>query len=276
MGQSPFAKSSSALGSPINRRRSTRIEYVVPIAISGRDATGQAFREETETIMVSAHGANFRSRSRVLIGMQLTVENLLDSQSEKAICIRVTPQENAEDRQVVAIQLVIPRNIWGTKDPPADWRHAMVADSPVPPPPAEALSLASASATRSSRAEAPLIDGLDRRVAEITESALQDLRRQAALIAQETLREFESCLKALEAGVETRMAQRAENTSSDAERSLDHLLYEFLEQLTARSNQVAADAEEDLRRRISELFSPLLKMASAAYPEKKEGAEIKK
>jgi hypothetical protein len=275
VGQSPFAKSSSALSSAINRRRSTRIEHVVPIAISGRDATGQPFREETETIMVSAHGANFKSRSRVLIGMQLTVANLVDGKTEKAICVRVTQPENREDSQVVAIQLVIPRNIWGTKDPPADWQHAITANSPAPAPP-EVINLASGSPTKVSQTDAPSSAGLEQRAAEITEAALQDLRRQAAQIMQDCLKEFESCLKTLEAGAETRMMERSEDIGADAEKSLDHLLYEFLKQLTVRSNQVAAESEEDLRRKIAELFSPFLKVASGINPAREGDAEVKK
>lgn len=275
MGQSPFAKTAGAISSPINRRRSTRIEFVTPIAISGRDATGQPFREETETIMVSAHGANFRSRTQLLIGMQLTVENLLVGLAEKAICIRVTSPERPDDRQIVAIQLVIPRNVWGMKDPPADWQHAIDTNSPAPAP-VEGNKPASGSATRGSPAESPLNAGADRHAAEITETALQDLRRQAAQVIQDSLREFENCLKTLEAGAEARLVQRWEITSTDAEKSLDHLLCQFLEQLTARSARVAAASEEDLRRRITELFSPLLKMASGGNPGKEGNAEIKK
>jgi hypothetical protein len=275
VGQSPFAKSSNAVSSPINRRRSTRIEYVAPIAISGRDATGQPFREETETIMVSAHGANFRTRTHLLIGMQLTVVNLLEGAPERAICIRVTPPEHPEDPQIVAIQLVVPRNVWGMKDPPADWQHAMVADSPAPHS-AQVLHITNGSTTRSLTADAQSNAGLERGAADIMESALQEMRRQAALIMQDSLKEFENCLKTLESASEARMAQRTNVTSSDAEKSLDHLLCEFLEQLTVRSKQVAADSEEDLRQRMTELLSPFLKMTSEAGRGKKGNEEIKK
>ena len=275
MGQSPFAKSSNAVSSPINRRRSTRIEYVAPIAISGRDATGQPFREETETIMVSAHGANFKTRTHLLIGMQLTVVNLLEGVAERAICIRVTPAEHPEDPQIVAIQLVVPRNVWGMKDPPGDWQHAMVADY-LAPHSAEVLHITNGSPTKSLPADAPSNAGLERGAEDITESALQEMRRQVAVIMQDSLKEFESCLKTLESAAESRMAQRSNAASSDAEKSLDHLLCEFLEQLTVRSKQVAADSEEDLRRRLAELLSPFLKITSESGPGKKGNAEIKK
>ncbi|HLY60471.1 MAG TPA: hypothetical protein VKV95_06860 [Terriglobia bacterium] len=268
MGQSPFAKSLNAASSPINRRRSTRIEYVAPIAISGRDATGQPFREETETIMVSAHGANFKTRARLLIGMQLTVVNLLEGIAERAICIRVAPPEHPEDPQIVAIQLVIPRNVWGMKDPPADWQHAMVAESPEPHS-AEVLHITNGSIAKGLSADATSNAGLERGAADITESALQEMRRQASLIMQDSLKEFERNLKALESAAEARLAQGSNATSSDAEKSLDHLLCEFLEELTVRSKQVAAESEEDLRQRMTELLSPFLKMTSEAGPGKK-------
>lgn len=275
MGQSPFAKSSNAISSSINRRRSTRIECVVPIAISGRDATGQPFREETKTIMVSAHGANFRTRSHLLIGMQLTIENLLEGVAERAICIRVTPPEYPEDPQIVAIQLVVPRNVWGLIDPPADWQYAMVTNSPAPAP-AEVINITAGSAPGSPRVDVPPNAGPERGASDMTESALQEMRRQAALIVKDSLKEFESCLKTLESAAETRMMQRSNDTSGDAEKSLDHLLCQFLEELTARSKQVAADAEEELRERITELLSPFLKMTSEVSPGRKGNAEFKK
>ena len=111
---------------------------------------------------------------------------------------------------------------------------------------------------------------------EITELMLQDLRLRAAAIMQDSLKQFESCLKSMQTSAETRIAQHSEKTASEAEKSLDHLLYEFLEQLTVRSNQVAADSEEDLRRKIAELFSPLFKMASGVHPGGKADPENKK
>src|SRR5258708_612439 len=53
---SPFAKRRSAEELAANQRRSTRVDYVCPVVVSGRDATGQPFRVETETSTVNLHG----------------------------------------------------------------------------------------------------------------------------------------------------------------------------------------------------------------------------
>ena len=49
MGQSPFAKKGLFPQARTNRRRSSRIDYKIPVVLSGRDAAGEKFREETET-----------------------------------------------------------------------------------------------------------------------------------------------------------------------------------------------------------------------------------
>ena len=38
-------------------RRSTRLAIAIPIAFSGKDAAGNAFKENTRTIVVNKHGA---------------------------------------------------------------------------------------------------------------------------------------------------------------------------------------------------------------------------
>jgi len=286
MGHGPFAKSSKSASTPTNRRRSTRFAFVAPIVISGRDSTNQPFREETETILVSFHGASLKTRNQILNGMHLSVENLLEGVAEKAICVSVAEPESGEDQHVIAIQLLKPRNVWGVKDPPPDWRSAEEVSRQL------LASIPGRRATDAGATEAPArrdavvtqSADLDLRSAELAESVLQLLRRQAAGILRESLKEFEERLKILESGAEARLilhsdraisdvktqvSQKAENTIADAEVSLSKLRRDLLKQLTERIERAVVSAEEKLRERITELSSPHIEAAPDANPENK-------
>lgn len=286
MGHGPFAKSSKSANTPTNRRRSTRFAFVAPIVISGRDSTNQPFREETETILVSFHGASLKTRNQILNGMHLTVENLLEGVAEQAICVSVAEPEPGEDQHVIAIQLLKPRNVWGVKNPPADWQTAaqisrqILASTPAPRPAVAAAP--GGPAQRDPVATQPA--DFDLRSAELAESVLQLLRRQAAGILRESLKEFEDRLKVLELGAEARLIKHSEKAISDAEAqvskkaedavggaevSLSKLRRDLLEQLAARTERAVASAEENLREKIAELSSPLDDTSPDVHPEKK-------
>jgi len=293
MGQGPFAKSSKSDSVTSNRRRSTRFAFVAPIIISGRDATNQPFREETETILVSFHGASMKTRNQILHGMHLTVENLMEGVAEEAICVSVAEPESGQDQHVIAIQLLNPRNVWGVKNPPADWQSAAEASrqtlssAPTPRP-----TDAGASKTPTQREPVVIQSAdLDLRSAELAESVLQLLRRQAAGILRESLKEFEDRLKVLESGAEARIirnsekaiavaddqvSRKAEIAVADIEVSLSKLRLDLLEQLAARTQRAVASAEENLRARIAELSSPLIEITPDVQPEKKISPETKK
>ncbi len=274
MGQSPFAKNATSVSAPPNRRRSTRIDFVVPIVISGRDSFGQPFREETETITVSAHGASFRMRSQILIGMQLTVENLLEGVTGKAICIRITDPKPVQDRRVVAIQLLVPCNMWGVKDPPADWQFAVESGQPQSPAPVQ-MPASAGTAAPSPAAVHPMTD-LEQRSSELVESVLMLLRRQAAGILRDSLKEFEDRLRVLQADAQEGLTQRSEKTVDDAEVSLGKLRQDMLEQITAQARQAVVFTEDNLRERIAEMFLPRQKPLQDARSEKKSDPDAVK
>jgi hypothetical protein len=293
MGQGPFAKRSTSVSAPPNRRRSTRFAFVAPIIISGRDATNQPFREDTETFTVSFHGASLKTRNQILNGMHLTVENLLEGVVEEAICVSVAESEPGQDQYLIAIQLLKPRNMWGVKNPPADWQSAAeesrqtLTSTPAPWPTVAAAP--EAPVRRDS--VVPQSAEMEQRSAELAESVLQLLRRQAAGILRESLKELEVRLKVLESGAEARLIQhsekaiadakaqiskKAENAVADAEVSLTKLRRDLLEQLTTRTERAVASAEEKLRERIAELSSPLLEKSPNVHPEKKIFPDAKK
>jgi hypothetical protein len=183
--------------------------------------------------------------------MQLMVENLLSGVSEKAICVRVAEAAPGQDQHVTAIQLLVPQNIWGMKDPPADWQHAIQSGQAASP----SAQAATPGGGRPLAGGTPAVE-LMPRTPEATESILQALRQQMAAIIQEGLKDFEDRLKALEAEAEARMVRRAEKADADAQGALEELRGDFLVQLASHTERSVAAAEENLRVRFVDMFVP--------------------
>lgn len=279
MGQGPFAKRNVVLGAPTERRQSTHVNHLAPIVISGRDASGQPFREATETFSVSFHGAALRTRNQVLIGTQLSVECLLTGGVAKAICVRIFDAAAGQEPHAIAVQLLIPSNIWGVRNPPADWRSGTETSPPRAPAARTAFpssqSAPPAKTQPPAAAPAPVAGpDLEQRSADLAESVLQLLRSQAAGILRESLKVYEERLKFLESGVEARIIQSAEKNIADAgarvsnqaaksvddaEIALAGLRRDLMEQLGERTERVIASAEATLREKIEALVKEHLK-----------------
>lgn len=294
MGQGPFAKRSAPAGPPAERRQSSRLDLVIPIVISGRDAAGQPFREATETLSVSFHGAAIKTRKQIPIGMQLTIENLATGTASKAICVRVGEAKPGQELHAIAAQLLMPANVWGVINPPADWQSA--ADTIQQAAPA-ARGLSPGATTAAAKTQPPGAPAarmasadLEQRSADLAESVLQLLRGQAAGILRESLKEFEERLKFLESGIEARVIQQAERAIADAgsrvanqaaksvddvEIALAGLRRELMEQLTARTERAILSAETAVRERIATLVEEHLKSGDVLL-EKKAEVETKK
>lgn len=75
-------------------RRSGRISKQVPISLIGSDATGTVFTEETNTVVLSLHGAGIVSRHKLLAEQELTLRSL---ESGREADIRVVGEIGTQD-----------------------------------------------------------------------------------------------------------------------------------------------------------------------------------
>ncbi|MBZ5544022.1 MAG: hypothetical protein LAO07_10120 [Acidobacteriia bacterium] len=245
MGQSPFAKKGLFPQARTNRRRSSRIDYKIPVVLSGRDAAGEKFREETETLIVSLHGAKVRTSRQVLVGMMVTVESVRTGQGGKAICVQVSDAPPAEATHDIGLQLVHPGNIWGVENPPADWEMvaAELGGGRVPvPAPAGASAAAPWTPVGPSpppprAAEVPpelltsQLAGLEKRAADIVDGAAQTLRSRADEIASEVQRVFHQQLEVMVKGAQERASQDMEQTYAQLESAVEILRGEALAEI---------------------------------------------
>lgn len=259
MGQSPFDKKGLFPEARPNRRRSSRIDYKIPVVLSGRDAAGETFREETETLIVSFHGAKVRTSRQVLVGMMVSVEIVRTGQGGKAICVQVSDALPGEATHDIGLQLVHPGNIWGVENPPADWE--MVAAElggrriPVPAPAVAApWTRVGPSPPPPRAAEVPpelltsQLAGLEKRAADIVDGATQTLRSRADEIASEVQRVFHLQLEAMVKGAQERASQGMEQTYAQLESAIEILRGEALA-------EIGRVAVQDFEKKLGALVS---------------------
>ena len=103
------------------RRRSTRIDYVTTVILSGKDGSGTPFREYTQTVKVNLHGCKIRTSYRILVGMLVTLECPKAGASGKASASKLWDPKPGVAGHEIALQLIKPQNLWGVPNPPADW-----------------------------------------------------------------------------------------------------------------------------------------------------------
>ena len=121
MENNPFSQTSNAQDSLASRRRSTRIDYVTTVLLSGKDAAGTPFREFTQTATVNLHGCKVRTSYRIMVGMLVTLECPKAGTSGKGVCVRVWDPAPGVAGHEIAVQLIKPQNLWAVPNPPPDW-----------------------------------------------------------------------------------------------------------------------------------------------------------
>jgi hypothetical protein len=109
----------------ISRRRSTRIDFVTTVLLSGKDAGGAPFREFTQTSVVNLHGCRLRTSYGITVGMLVSIECPKAGMAGKGVCVRVWDAKSGATAYEIAVQLVRPQNLWGVPNPPADWELAV-------------------------------------------------------------------------------------------------------------------------------------------------------
>jgi len=106
--------------SQTERRRSSRMPFKARIILSGKDAEGFNFAEETETLGVSKHGALLRTSYILNLGQELSVRTKV---KERVGQFQVVWMGKAGTTQegLIGLEWVDARRFWGVEFPPEDW-----------------------------------------------------------------------------------------------------------------------------------------------------------
>jgi len=114
-----------------NLRRSQRVLMKIPVRVSGQNALGLPFEEETETLAVSAHGALIRVSMQVKKGQRLALSNVQTKGALECVVAHIAKYQGAQPQ--VGVEFMLPNpTFWHVAFPPKDWtpRHPD-AKSPV-------------------------------------------------------------------------------------------------------------------------------------------------
>lgn len=102
------------------RRRRTRLPHNLSVILSGVDANGLNFAEETETVSVGKQGAAVRTACHLRMGQELSMRTKEKNRVGQFQVVwmgkKGTPSEGK-----VGIEFVEPRIFWGVQFAPEDW-----------------------------------------------------------------------------------------------------------------------------------------------------------
>jgi hypothetical protein len=109
------------------KRRSSRIEKTIPMAVRGVDASRVRYREEVTTVAISCHGCSYEMKHEVLPGA-IVVLDLGQRAKGYSECpsrgqVRWIRKLNsaAGPAYGVGVEFEKAGNIWGITSPPEDW-----------------------------------------------------------------------------------------------------------------------------------------------------------
>ncbi len=106
--------------SPSEHRRTTRILLRIPITLSGANADGSNFSEDTETVSVSKHGTAVRTRQRLTLGHEASVRTKNKNRAGQFEVVWIG-KPGTESEGLVGLEWLEARRFWGLEFPPDDW-----------------------------------------------------------------------------------------------------------------------------------------------------------
>jgi len=114
---------SQPLQNPSNtsvRRRSQRVLMQVGVQVSGNDAQGKYFREQTDTLAINAHGALILLHARVTSGSILKMANSRTQEEQECYVVFLGPVRG--EKAEIGLEFSAPRpQFWRVAFPPEDW-----------------------------------------------------------------------------------------------------------------------------------------------------------
>ena len=101
----------------------------IPVRVSGQNALGSAFQEETQTLAVSAHGALIPISVQVKKGQHLALSNAQTKASLECVVAHI----RRDDQLQMGVEFTLPNpTFWHVAFPPKDWTpHHPDAKSPI-------------------------------------------------------------------------------------------------------------------------------------------------
>ncbi len=268
-------------------RRSTRLAIAIPVTLSGKDAAGNTFKEDTRTIIVNKHGAKIVTVHQMALGAEVEIENRALGLTARAVVVWVGDKRPPRTSFETGIQLFKAENIWGIQFPPEDWQEgapvgaggkkiempaqpqaesppqpAAPPVAPPKPPPTPVASKTNHAAPPAAKAapSPPSTVALPAQFAAEFEQMVQRFARQAEGIASQQTKAYQQSLQNLsqQIGLQTESglrdaAARQEANAENARRALEEHVLALESRLQLMRTQVEAQTAglADLREAAS-------------------------
>jgi hypothetical protein len=106
--------------SQTKERRSSRVFSRIPVRAAGKDVEGRKFRENSQTIVINAHGALLYLQPTLEIGADLTLINPVTEEEQE--CRIVYLGDTSDKGTRVGVEFLCPcPHFWGVEFAPEDW-----------------------------------------------------------------------------------------------------------------------------------------------------------
>jgi hypothetical protein len=101
-------------------RRSSRVFVRIPVRAAGKDTDGRKFRENSQTIVINAHGGLLYLQRQLEVGAELVLINPVTEEEQEC---RVVYLGNTSDKGTrVGVEFLSPSpHFWGVEFAPQDW-----------------------------------------------------------------------------------------------------------------------------------------------------------
>jgi PilZ domain len=105
---------------PANRRRSERVMLPIPVIVQVKTRDGKDVREDTQTVVVNAHGGLMKLKMEVKAGQPILLINERAKVQQGCHVVRVETSEAGNSAVAFEFDEPTPQ-FWPIVFPPADW-----------------------------------------------------------------------------------------------------------------------------------------------------------
>ena len=103
-----------------SQRRSSRVFTRIPVRAAGRDLLGKKFKENSQTIVINAHGGLLYVQAELQVGAEVILIN--PATEEEQDCRVVYLGDTSEKGTRVGVEFLSPSpHFWGVEFAPQDW-----------------------------------------------------------------------------------------------------------------------------------------------------------
>jgi hypothetical protein len=103
-----------------NQRRSSRVFTRIPVRATGKNSDGRKYRENSQTIVINAHGGLLYLHEEIDLGADLVLINPVTEEEQE--CRVVYRGDTSEKGTRIGVEFLSPSpHFWGVDFAPQDW-----------------------------------------------------------------------------------------------------------------------------------------------------------